>query len=328
MDPFELEELKADLAINPYAVYSYGRIPEEMWVYALSLHPRLWKDPPLLEDRRLWSQEFLKTLVPTNLPLARYVEDLDDATAFAAVKFDPEILQHLEDRHRENKALFLSVVRQDGSLLRHSLKRLRDDKELVLVAVDSNGDALKYASSTLQQDKEVCMTAMRSRNFTSKVISYVQGDLRHDKEVVCAVLAYPGGGFYDGQVKNLDVMCGLTEYVKSVDTDYENLVLFNLGQKEVMRRWAERALETGDRSPAYGNLYGQGLAAAGRFNARIMEFLLPARRIFEEAMATRVKLLRIAAEKAERVASLARAEHQRVEQRELSRLRLKYARFE
>lgn len=320
----DLEEMKADITINPHVVYSMGRIPEEMWVYALSLNPHLWKDPPLLGDRRLWSQEFLKTLVPENLALAQYVEDLDDATAFAAVKFDPQILRHLEDRHRENKALVLSVVWREGSVLRHS--RLRDNKEVVLVAVHSDGDALKYASSELRQDKEVCMAAMRSINTDLKTITYVQGDLRYDKEVACAFLSQPLG-FCAGALKNLDVMCGLTEYVKRVDTDYENLVLVNLGQKQVMRRWSARALETGDRRPAYGSIYGQGLAAAVRFNARIMEFLLPGRLLFEEAITTRVKLLVVAAEEAERVAFRARAEKQRAEERELSRRRLKYARF-
>ena len=327
MERFDLEEWKEDIKDCSRSVYGYGQVPEEVWVYALSLYPKLWKNPPHLAERRLWSQEFLKTLVPANGSLAAFVDELDEAMAFAAVKLDPDVLGHLEDRHRENKALLLSVLWREGRVLCHAAQCLRADKEVVLIAVNSDGEALKYATSPLRQDKEVCLAAMRSDNGCAKVISYVHGELRYDKEVACAYLAQHRSWVHDYALRELDTMCGLTEYVTRVDMDYDNLVLFNLGQKEVMRCWSERALETGDRRPAYANIYGQGMGAAGRFNVRILEFLLPCRRMFEEAMSTRSNLAELAARTAEKAALFARADQERFERKELARIRGKYARL-
>ena len=329
--------MKEGIESDENYVYGIGELTEEAWVFALSVHPKLWNHPPRL-PAHVYTQEFLKKLVPTNLALAVHLEDQDDATALAAVKFNPLLIGELQERHKENKAIMLSAVSSDGRLLRFGGDVLRDDKEVVLAAVKSEGYALRYARG-LRGDKEVCLAAVRNDEFfapvstrtwwhnTNEVLSMCRPDLQEDKQVVCAFVAQHCNWLGDHEITKLDVRCGLSGYVKETDDDYDNFVLFNLGQKAVQKRWLEARDATGDLRRPCGNIYGQG-AAAARFNGRIMEFLLPCQEMFEEAMRVRCQLSRIKADALEKAALAARAEDKRVSQKEMARIRGKYARYE
>jgi len=163
--------------------------------------------------------------------------------------------------------------------------------------------------------------------YTNQVLSLCHPALQDDPQVVCAFLAKHGREMYDHCISKLDTRCGMSAYVKEIDEDYDNFVLFNLGQKVVQKRWLEAREATGYLRCPCGNIYGQG-AAAARFNGRIMEFLLPCRQMFEEAMTVRCQLARIQVDSLEKAASKARAEYDRATQKNVARIRCKYARFE
>ena len=325
---------------NARAIYGYGPIPEEVWVYALSFHPTLWKNPPRLAAH-LYTQEFLKTLVPTIPALGVYLDEIDAATALDVVKFNPKLLRELPDIHYKNPDLLRCAVSQDGRMLRWGAHSVRDNKEVVLVAVKSEGYALKYASHGLKSDREVCLAAVRNENYFpeepmrwgsfsvhNQVLSLCSLPLQEDKQVVCAFLAQHAHTMYDDFVFELDSRCNLSAYVKQLDEDYDNFVLFNLGQNEVKERWSAARRATGNLRLPCENIFGQGAACAARFNERILEFLLPCRQMFDEAMAVRDKLNHVRVNRLEKAALEARADQHRFWEKEKARLYGKRARLE
>lgn len=320
------EEWKARIERDWVCVYEME--PEsftaEIWLYALRLAPELWETPPRWLPENLHSEEFLQENVAENPRLVRFMDFVDDQTAWAAFQMDPQVFPYLSRRHRSNKALFLSAPSKfEGELLAWAAPPLRSDKEAVLAAVTNYGRALRHACGGVNNDKEVCLAAVREDASSFQFCYFYMQD---DLQVACAAVAKEGSGSQRAIREMTERLQdgALASYAAHLDEMYESFCEFVLCQKRVMERWRD----AGDRRRPYGNMYGLGELGVRRFLLEVQSYLSPGWREFDEAMTARPILAQVKADSVEREARQARAEFERLEERELARVRGKHARFE
>ena len=315
-------EMKAMILADGNCLYDFdpADITEDVWAFALSCNAELFEDPPHGIPGHFLSQDFLKSVVGENGLLAKYMDSMTEELAYKAVQQNPLALQHV-GAWRFNEPLVLSVV-ENSCFLWAAPACMTANKKVVLAAVRHNGDSLQHASFDLRGDREVCLVA--ARHWNVPVLRFCSFGMQDDAQVVCASVVNTGR--FDSASFGLRYG-GLKTYARNLEDAYESFCEFDLCQRAVMGRWSAQALETGDRTRPYGNIYGQGPAVGLRFRLLIKSFLSPCAKAFEEAMVVIPILARLSAESFEEQALDARREQRRLEGREQARLEGKCSRL-
>jgi hypothetical protein len=310
-------EMKAMIFEDSRSIYDFDpdTITEDVWSFAITLDPVLFENPPNGIPRPFLSQEFLHANVAINGLLAKYLVEISEEDAVAAVNQNPLALEHVQE-WRDDASFVKSVMEKKGIVLWAAPTSIRANKEVVLAAVTQDGYALQHASFALRKDKEVCLAAVRCKN--TYALPFCAFEHQNDKQVVCASMAHCPNTLEHASFRLK--YGGLRRYVMELDDVYTTFCVFDLCQRAVMQRWSDQALWTGDRTQPYANIYGQGPANALRFRLLIKSYLSPCNKAFEEAMIARPILLRHSADMIEEDLREARLEQRKMENRERTRV--------
>ena len=116
--------------------------------------------------------------------------EVTKAYALAAVEDDPDRLETLPKKFRDDRDVVLLAVTSYGQAMEYASERLRDDPEIVLAALSHvylAHQTFQFASERLRDDREIALVAVKRDRFA---FEYASERLRDDDELVLAAAEY------------------------------------------------------------------------------------------------------------------------------------------